>query len=440
LAGLFSDVLSQAQKGLSLRGGETAKAPAGETHKKDGTPRGAEVTKSLADGTNPEIAKALEGAKGFPRRAETSEAARPRVLGPEGMRGSSDRPASEVSDKVRAAMSRQTVPERPERIAGAHPGLVAERRREHVVPSGEASDAAASHAGDDRRRIREKRQSVSDETPALAVANANVKLVPSTINPPKAKTPLAGIEEDASVDRKKERNSSDPKVTVLDLRRSSETRNGAAPKTDSMTEDLGKDPVREAKSQGSETGRENYRELTLEARGSGETNGSRTAGNTDATSGRGQDFRSIMAERMRDAWNGEIVQNAHIVLRDGDTGIIRLRLKPESLGNVKIELNLSENNISGRIVVESDEAKSAFERNMNDLADAFRQGGFDSARLEVAVGGSSGGGAHPGGARPDPSTGPFFSERLRGAVGSAAGSATATSAYSRRGGAIDILA
>ena len=102
------------------------------------------------------------------------------------------------------------------------------------------------------------------------------------------------------------------------------------------------------------------------------------------------DFQSALAERLRDAWNGEIVQSAHIVLKDGDAGTIRLRLKPESLGNVKIELNLSDNNISGRITVESDEAKSAFERNMNELADAFKQGGFDSARLEVAVGGGSG--------------------------------------------------
>jgi len=125
------------------------------------------------------------------------------------------------------------------------------------------------------------------------------------------------------------------------------------------------------------------------------------------------------------------------VLKDGDSGTIRLRLKPESLGNVKIELNLSDNNISGRITVESDEAKSAFEKNMGELADAFKQGGFDSARLEVAVGGGSGGnaGGDPGG---DPK--PFYSERFRSAVGSQAAPATASSAYARRGGSVDILA
>ncbi len=143
----------------------------------------------------------------------------------------------------------------------------------------------------------------------------------------------------------------------------------------------------------------------------------------------------MLADRLREAWNGEIVQSARIVLKDGDAGTIRLRLRPESLGNVKIELNLSENNISGRILVESDAAKSAFEKNMSELSDAFRQGGFDSARLEVAVGGGSGGSSSR-----DESREPFYSERLRTVVGSAADPATATSAYARRGGAVDILA
>ena len=131
----------------------------------------------------------------------------------------------------------------------------------------------------------------------------------------------------------------------------------------------------------------------------------------------------MLADRLREAWNGEIVQSARIVLKDGDAGTIRLRLRPESLGNVKIELNLSENNISGRILVESDKAKSAFERNMNQLADAFKQGGFDSASLEVAVGGGSGGGSSRDSSWKG-SPEPFFSERLRGAVGSTADPAT----------------
>ncbi len=147
----------------------------------------------------------------------------------------------------------------------------------------------------------------------------------------------------------------------------------------------------------------------------------------------------MLADRLREVWNGEIVQSARVVLRDGDAGTIRLRLKPESLGNVKIELNLADNNISGRIVVESDAAKSAFERNMSHLSDAFRQGGFDSARLEVAVGGGSGGNGSQDSSH-DGTGGPFYSDRLREAVASIADPSAPASAYARRGSAVDILA
>ncbi len=140
---------------------------------------------------------------------------------------------------------------------------------------------------------------------------------------------------------------------------------------------------------------------------------------------------------MQEAWNGEIVQSARIVLRDGDSGTIRLRLRPESLGTVKIELNLADNNISGRIVVESDEAKSAFERNMGELSDAFRRGGFESASLQVSVGSGSGSGADPRGGAGE---GPFYSERLRAALGSGAEPSTAQAAYVRQGLSVDMLA
>jgi len=140
---------------------------------------------------------------------------------------------------------------------------------------------------------------------------------------------------------------------------------------------------------------------------------------------------------MQEAWNGEIVQSARIVLRDGDSGTIRLRLRPESLGNVKIELNLTDNNISGRIVVESDEAKSAFERNMSELSDAFRRGGFESASLQVSVGSGSGSGAN---ANSGTGEGPFYSERLRAAVDSGAEPSTAQAAYVMQGSAVDMLA
>ena len=130
------------------------------------------------------------------------------------------------------------------------------------------------------------------------------------------------------------------------------------------------------------------------------------AGRAEAASSRS--FASVLADKLGSGWNDDIVRSAHIVLRDGDSGTIRMRLHPESLGGVKIELKLADNGISGKIIVESDEARNAFEKNMAQLQDAFTQGGFESARLEVEVG-SGGSGAANGQAQQ--ADGPFWSTR-----------------------------
>jgi flagellar hook-length control protein FliK len=130
------------------------------------------------------------------------------------------------------------------------------------------------------------------------------------------------------------------------------------------------------------------------------------AGRAEAAPARS--FASVLADKLGSGWNDDIVRSAHIVLRDGDSGTIRLRLHPESLGGVKIELKLADNGISGKIIVESDEARNAFEKNMAQLQDAFTQGGFESAKLEVQVG-SGGSGAADGQAQQ--AEGPFWSRR-----------------------------
>jgi len=80
-----------------------------------------------------------------------------------------------------------------------------------------------------------------------------------------------------------------------------------------------------------------------------------------------------------------IVRQSGIVLKDGQQGEIRLILQPESLGKVRIRLNLQENHIAGRIIVENSTVKDAFNSTLEDLSRALRESGFDSASLEVSV-------------------------------------------------------
>ena len=160
------------------------------------------------------------------------------------------------------------------------------------------------------------------------------------------------------------------------------------------------------------------------------------AGSLDAAP-KTNDFATVLAERLREGGNTEIVQSARIILKDGDAGTIRMRLNPPELGNVKIELNLADNSISGKIIVESDDAKSAFEKGLAELQDAFRSGGFESAKLEVSVGS---GDAGQGGARDrgQEGAGPFWSERRR-SVAFDPSAATMPAHVARADRAVDII-
>ena len=99
----------------------------------------------------------------------------------------------------------------------------------------------------------------------------------------------------------------------------------------------------------------------------------------------GQAFEDILARELHQNFNNDIVRHASVALREGNEGTIRLVLKPESLGNVKIRLELAENKITGHIVVQSEEALRAFEREISSLEKAFEKSGFDGANFEMSL-------------------------------------------------------
>jgi flagellar hook-length control protein FliK len=96
-------------------------------------------------------------------------------------------------------------------------------------------------------------------------------------------------------------------------------------------------------------------------------------------------LENMLARELHQNLNGDIVRHASMALRDGGEGTIRLALRPESLGNVKIKLEMTENKITGFIVVESEEALNAFRREIASLEQAFRESGFTSADLNLSL-------------------------------------------------------
>jgi flagellar hook-length control protein FliK len=132
------------------------------------------------------------------------------------------------------------------------------------------------------------------------------------------------------------------------------------------------------------------RDITLELRlpNQGQQNQSAvTSWETKAS----QAFEDILARELHQNFNNDIVRHASVVLRDSSEGTIRLALKPESLGNVKISLQMAENKITGHITVESEEALRAFEREITSLEKAFVESGFEGANLEMSLADHGGG-------------------------------------------------
>ncbi len=82
----------------------------------------------------------------------------------------------------------------------------------------------------------------------------------------------------------------------------------------------------------------------------------------------------------------EVVKQTGIILKDGGNGEIRLVLRPENLGIIRIRLALSESSLEGRIVVENNSVRALVESNLDSLKNALREEGFQTTSLEVSVG------------------------------------------------------
>lgn len=101
-----------------------------------------------------------------------------------------------------------------------------------------------------------------------------------------------------------------------------------------------------------------------------------------------QDFSSMLSREIASSAN-DLVKTGSIILKDNNAGTINLILNPEELGNVKIKLEISDNQITGKILVASKEAYDAFNQNLNLLKNAFIDSGFSAGGFDLAFTGSN---------------------------------------------------
>lgn len=101
-----------------------------------------------------------------------------------------------------------------------------------------------------------------------------------------------------------------------------------------------------------------------------------------------QDFSSMLSREIASSAN-DLVKTGSIILKDNNAGTINLILNPEELGSVKIKLEISDNQITGKILVASKEAYDAFNQNLNLLKNAFIGSGFSAGGFDLAFTGSN---------------------------------------------------
>ena len=183
----------------------------------------------------------------------------------------------------------------------------------------------------------------------------------------------------AAVEARRESRPAEVRVFVVDLRRRA-TEAGNSPEARQVAEPAGRD-----------AGSHSFERVLLarEAGAGVESPREAQAGlPRSPTSLSGSALPRSLQERLLP----EIVQRAGIVLREGGEGEIRLVLKPEHLGSVRIRLHLGESSLEGRIVVDNSNVKELLDANLEQLKSALRQEGYASANIDVTVSGGGGGG------------------------------------------------
>ncbi len=106
--------------------------------------------------------------------------------------------------------------------------------------------------------------------------------------------------------------------------------------------------------------------------------------NSQSAAANGSNFQAMLTQQLQHN-APDFVKAGTVVLKDNNQGTINMILKPESLGNVKVKLNLSDKVITGEITVHSQEAYDAFKESIGSLKAAFQQSGFETAGFELSL-------------------------------------------------------
>lgn len=81
----------------------------------------------------------------------------------------------------------------------------------------------------------------------------------------------------------------------------------------------------------------------------------------------------------------QIIKKASVTLKNDKSEIV-IQLKPEAMGKVKLKLSVSKGEVSGRLVVESNEIRNIVQNNLTELQQALEENGLALNSLDVSLG------------------------------------------------------
>ena len=105
---------------------------------------------------------------------------------------------------------------------------------------------------------------------------------------------------------------------------------------------------------------------------------------------RSSELASRLHRTVQEQLTGEIVRSARLIVRSADRGEIRLHLRPENLGSVRITLHMQDGHIAGRIIVDNQTVREVFEQNLASLQRAFQESGLEASGVQISLADSGG--------------------------------------------------
>ena len=93
-----------------------------------------------------------------------------------------------------------------------------------------------------------------------------------------------------------------------------------------------------------------------------------------------------LTRRLNGELGDSIVRQAKVMLRNAESAEIRLVIRPPELGRVRIQLQVENGHIAGRILVDNGNVRELMEQNLSALQRAFEEAGMELGDLDVSTG------------------------------------------------------